>query len=410
MEYDVTEKSGNLTVAEGLGEKLTEAASVIHGYFPFDQCAVYVWDASRRLFELKAYHSKTGGAVSPVESYGEDEGIAGLVKKTGGIAEAYTQTPGDTVWGGTEDKGLYGFKSVLVLPLMDADRFLGALYLKSGGKVRLPEKRREILKLAARFLVLVLKYGVISDENAALSERLKDTEARLNSTQKLVALGDMAAELAHEIKNPLVSIGGFAARLRKKTAPDSPGLEYIDHIIRETDRLEKMVRGAMRFLKESALELKPDDINEILEDTLGIFEEDLATAGITVVRSFHDGSLTVMVDREQMKIAFDNLIANAIQSMEHGGTLKLTTSRSGGWVVAEVADSGGGIDPRHIGHIFNPFFTTKEHGTGLGLPITNSIVMRHKGVIDVVNNAGVGVTFAVKLPASPRGALFAGRS
>ena len=99
-----------------------------------------------------------------------------------------------------------------------------------------------------------------------------------------------------------------------------------------------------------------------------------------------------------MRLVFNNLMTNAIQAMTKGGVLTVQTHQDGNWVVAEVDDTGGGIDPKIIRNIFNPFYTTKESGTGLGLAITHSIITNHKGIIEVNNNIGVGVTFIIKLP------------
>ena len=120
-------------------------------------------------------------------------------------------------------------------------------------------------------------------------------------------------------------------------------------------------------------------------------------------KSLSQEPLPIMADEEQLKIAFDNLIANAIESMDSGGTLSVSTARNGDWVTVEITDSGGGIEPELVSGIFDPFVTTKEHGTGLGLPITRKIIMRHRGSIDVANDYGRGTTFRVKLPSADSG-------
>ena len=167
-------------------------------------------------------------------------------------------------------------------------------------------------------------------------------------------------------------------------------------------RLEKIIDGVVRFLKDSEVELHPEEINGVVEEALEIFSDEAREHGINIEKEFHCGALVVEADREQLKIAFDNLIANALQSMEKGekgggGVLRLATFLDGSTVVISVSDSGGGIDPEQLRYIFTPFFTTKKHGSGLGLPITNSIIMRHKGALEVHNEYGVGATFTVRL-------------
>ncbi len=209
--------------------------------------------------------------------------------------------------------------------------------------------------------------------------------------------------LSHEIKNPLVSIGGFANRLKKKLSSNSPYMPYVDQIVKEVSRLEDIMRGIVSFSNNKFVEFSREDINSIVEEALFVFSDVLRRQGIKIDMNLDKKPAFVMGDRQQLKIAFDNLIVNAIQSMAKGGTLYITTYSTDEWNVVEVSDTGGGIDPQVIGNIFNPFFTTKEHGTGLGLAITYTIIKRHKGVIDVTNNIGVGVTFSVKLPHASRG-------
>lgn len=390
MEYDIIDSIIELAVScIKLDDKLAIASRLFLESFPFDQCGIYLWDGKKGFFRLRAAH----GPGPKLESYGEDEGLPGLIRKKGAIETCQ----GDALWEAS-DEGLKGFKRAYVAPLKDKTALYGALYLKSGKGHAKAAFDPHLLNLAAMQLVSVIKCSeLVSNQQRAYKE-LKDMQGRLSSLEKLMTLGDMAAALAHEIKNPLISIGGFASRLKRHLEPGSPGHPYVDQMLHEIERIEKLVNGIVGFVKDSATEPRLDDVNDILEEALRVFEEEFSSHDISVIKDFHKGRLPVLVDREQLKIAFDNLIANAIQSMEHGGTLILSTSLSEGSVIAQVADNGGGIDPRHVGYIFDPFFTTKKYGTGLGLPITSSIMMRHKGAVEVSNNAGVGVTFILKLP------------
>ena len=137
-------------------------------------------------------------------------------------------------------------------------------------------------------------------------------------------------------------------------------------------------------------------------EAVSFFEDDFKVSGINVVKSLSVNMPRVEIDRQQLKLVFSNLLANAIQAMENGGTLTIKTRHEDNWVITEINDTGGGIDPAIIGNIFNPFYTTKERGTGLGLAITHSIITNHKGMIEVNNNLGVGVTFVVKLPVADK--------
>ncbi len=371
--------------------KLGRAAGLLLKAFGFDQCCIYIYGESG--FALKGHSGKGARAVS----YGPYEGAPGLVRGKRALLEVYKREAGEGSWKGVKDRGLKGFRHAFVQPLEAGGEFRGVIYLKSIERKRPGAKDRLRLRRAARQLTLVIRSAEIEKELESAKEELKKARAALKDSERLITLGDMAAALAHEIKNPLISIGGFAARLGKHIGPEVPGAQYLERIFVEVARLEKVMDGAFRFIKNSSLDLKPADMNEIAEEAVRPFEEDLASRGIELRKDLYRGSLAVLADKEQLKIAFDNLIANAIQSMEKGGVLTLSTALSGQCALATVADSGGGIEPGAIDKIFNPFFTTKRNGTGLGLTITRTIVARHRGSIKVENRTG-GAAFTITLP------------
>ncbi|MBI5492577.1 MAG: hypothetical protein HY893_06575 [Deltaproteobacteria bacterium] len=392
MEYDIIGEMAGLAAPGKSGVKLARAAGLLLKAFGFDQCCIYVYGKSG--FALKGHSGKGARAVS----YGPSEGAPGLGRGKRAALELYKLEAGEGSWRGVEDRGLKGFRYALVQPLEAGGEFHGVIYLKSIERKRPGAEDRRRLRKAALQLTLVIKYAEIEKELESAKEELKEARAALKDSERLITLGDMAAALAHEIKNPLISIGGFAARLGKHLGPDVPGAQYLERIFVEVARLEKVMDGAFRFIKDSSLDLKPEDMNAIAEEAIRPFEEDLASGGIELRKDLHQGRLPVLADREQLKIAFDNLIANAIQSMEKGGVLTMTTALSGQYVLATVADTGAGIEPDAIDKIFNPFFTTKRNGTGLGLTITRTIVARHKGSIKVESRAGAGAAFIIMLP------------
>lgn len=396
MEYDIIEKVNELAVADGrLEEKLEKAARLFAEKFHFDRCLFFLGGEGGA---LRLAASSSGLCTTGVLSYGKGEGLPAVALERGALVEAHKEPEG-AAWEGVADRGLEGVSTALVCPLGVKGGFSGVMYLKSRERTRLSLVDRQILKVAAVQAALMVRNAALIEEHSRVHSEILEMQERLVSSEKLLALGDMAATMAHEIRNPLLSIGGYAARLKRQLPPDSPGLVYIEKLSVEIGRIEKIMNGIIRFLKDNLAELKPDDLNGIVDEALGLFTDEFLARGITVQRRSSSAPLPVFADREQMKIAFDNIIANAIQSMERGGALTITTSRSGDFAVAEVSDTGGGIDPKHIGYIFNPFFTTKKHGTGLGLPIANSIITRHRGGIEV-RNEGRGASFAIRLPYS----------
>lgn len=216
-----------------------------------------------------------------------------------------------------------------------------------------------------------------------------------------MAMGEMASGLAHEIRNPLVSIGGFARRLYKKVHDDDQAQSYVQVIINEVERLEKILNEITTFSQDPRGTYKERDFNPIVEEALGLVRRELEESHIQI--RTHWGKVPpVFGDNRQLLHVFYNLFINAWQAMPQGGELSVRTfvKKEGdhSWVVCEVADTGGGIPPELLHNIFNPFFTTKVHGSGLGLPIVHKIVTRHNGEVDIDNRPGEGVSFQVKLP------------
>jgi len=226
---------------------------------------------------------------------------------------------------------------------------------------------------------------------------LKETQERLLHNEKLVALGEMSASVAHEIKTPLVSIGGFVRRLSRSIEADLEK-EYIKVILNEVDRLEKILNQILIFPQEAHLNLQAHNMNTILEESIGIFQEEFQRDQIHMIKDLDPSLPPILCDYSQIKQAFVNLIANARQAMGEKGilTIKSVFLSQPNLAVVEIEDTGGGIDFEVIGNIFNPFFTTKNKGSGLGLAITHKIVVHHKGTIEVKNNPGKGTTFILR--------------
>jgi len=396
MEYDIIEKVAELTVGNH-GEELPEvAARLLMDSFSFDFCGVYEWREDAGVFTLRA---SCGDDTNCAGRYSGGEGVPGLVRqRMAPVVISGHALPGEARAAEPFDCGLEGFSSAAVFPLIGGTALWGVIYFKGRGAIALTQQQRRSLEVAVKTLMAGLICSDLRGRFVAARREALDTRARLAESEKLLALVDMASTLAHEIRSPLISIGGFTARLRKKLRAGDSALRYVVRIESETARLESLMNGMVRFLKDTPVELASSDVNEILEDALGFFAEDLAVHAISVDRRLHKGPLRVRADRVQLKIAFDNLIVNAIQSMDSGGTLFIRTEGAGGHVVVTFSDTGGGIAPRDLQNIFNPFFTTKSCGTGLGLPITKSIITRHNGSITVVNKAGVGASFSLRLP------------
>ena len=278
--------------------------------------------------------------------------------------------------------------------------------------------KRPLLERDLRLLGMLANLGGLSLETARLyhhlervNKELAQMRNRLLEADKLAALGEIAAGVAHEIRNPLVSIGGFTRRIRKKVGDDSPITQYLDVIIDEVTRLERTLNEMLDFSSDARGHFEEHNLNDIIEQSLELLDRELGDHEVQVNRVYGENLPQVFCDDRQIKHVFLNLFLNAIQAMgEAGGTLTVRTftvmREAKQFVAGEVSDTGGGIPMDVVHNIFNPFFTTKDQGSGLGLSIVHKIVTRHYGQVEVHNLSGEGAAFLVTLPAAEEGRAY----
>lgn len=229
------------------------------------------------------------------------------------------------------------------------------------------------------------------------SEQILDFEEQLRRADRLAALGELSAGMAHEIRNPLASIRGTAEILRDGISADDPRAEFGTILIREVDRLNRVVADFLNFAKPASAERMRIDLVAALDEVVALTRLSAAKKRI-VITTAGLSALELVADSNQLKQAFLNLILNAFEAMPEGGTLTITTLLVAGEVHSAFADNGSGIAPEHLVRIFSSFFTTRRDGTGLGLAITHRIIAGHSGRIEVESTPGVGTTFTVILP------------
>lgn len=229
---------------------------------------------------------------------------------------------------------------------------------------------------------------------------VKELEARMRRADKLAALGQMAAGLAHEIRNPLNPIRGFAQLLLNDLA-DEEQRGYARIILEEVDILDRFVTDFLAFAREVKLNLAPVDLPELLDRAVALAQKDAVFQDIEVSLHCDRDLPAVLLDEARFRQALLNIVLNAAQAMQGKGRLELRVAspmRRGGPLNLSIADTGPGIDSETLSRIFDPFFTTKESGTGLGLAITHRIIEDHGGSVQVESQQGVGTTFHLQLP------------
>ncbi|MDA8171889.1 MAG: ATP-binding protein [Nitrospiraceae bacterium] len=232
---------------------------------------------------------------------------------------------------------------------------------------------------------------------------IKRSQDKLIQAEKLAALGRLTSDVAHEIRNPLTAIGGFAHRLHKLVI-NGKEKEYTEIVITEVEKLEKILKNVLIFSRHARFHLERYALEEIIRNTVRVYKDLCAEQSIGLDAEVEDNLPYLLMDKDQVRLALDNLITNAIDAMSGGGTLKITAGKEHlhnvVFVYIRVSDTGQGISEDKLLRIFEPFFTTKEigHGTGLGLSITRKIIEEHSGFIKAESTAGRGSTFSFYLP------------
>jgi signal transduction histidine kinase len=230
------------------------------------------------------------------------------------------------------------------------------------------------------------------------SERIIAIEEQLRRSEKLSTLGEMAAVLAHEIRNPLGSIRGTAEILRDDYLPGDPKHEFIEIQIKETERLNHVVEDFLRMARQHPLELRDCSIQEELETIVTLVAKDAQNRGVSLHFEPNAEEAIMCGDGEKLRQAFLNIVINALQATPSGGSVTISLNKGASGFEISFRDSGCGIAPDSLQRIFEPFYTTKPDGTGLGLAVTRKIIEGHGGTLDIESENGKGTTVTVRLP------------
>ncbi|MBI4654400.1 MAG: GHKL domain-containing protein [Nitrospirae bacterium] len=251
------------------------------------------------------------------------------------------------------------------------------------------------------------KISNLNKELEGSIDALRLLQGKLVQAERLAAMGKLTADVAHEIRNPLTSIGGFAKRLDKILPEGTKEKEYADFIASEVERLENILRGVLTFSREVRFHLKKQDINDAARESIRTFKVMCDEQSIKIKENINTSLPHVLIDHEQVRQAVNNLITNAIDAMPKGGTITISTSMRElydvKFVVIEITDTGTGIPREKVDKIFEPFYTTKSigAGTGLGLSICKKIMDEHNGLITVQSESGKGTSFTLYFPYQP---------
>ncbi len=218
--------------------------------------------------------------------------------------------------------------------------------------------------------------------------------------EKLAALGEMAATVAHEIRNPLTSVRGFAQRISRKYGSFGDGrlTQYTEIIMQEVDRLNKFIVDVLDFARRAKPSFETTDVNRLTAEILNLMHDQLADAEITMLPDLDMNLRPTILDRALIKQAVLNILHNARQAAGRGGILTLKTQNSGDFIRIRITDNGPGIGREALSKIWTPFYTSKTHGTGLGLALVQRIVDDHHGRVTLRSRVGTGTVVTIYLP------------
>jgi len=303
-------------------------------------------------------------------------------------------------------------RTVIMLPLSTARKTLGSVMLLTPIKdSAITQETLKLLGMIARQCSLVMENSLLYDSLRKEHESLKYAQAQVLQAEKLASIGRLTAGAFHEILNPMNIISGYLQLLQMKAPEDSGFGGYVTTMREQSDRVTNIVKDLLKFSQFPKKNVTRVRIDEIVENVLKLGKHELKFDQVTIACELDPALTMIHADGESLSQVFLNLLSNAGDAMDAGGTLQISTRpaagngdspRNGGMVEILFRDNGGGIPDKDLSRIFDPFFTTKEtgKGTGLGLSISYGIIQEHGGYIKVGDTDETGTTFIVGLPAA----------
>ena len=301
----------------------------------------------------------------------------------------------------------------IVAPIYLFDKVAGVVRLgldREGTDEILAENRRNIIFFMASVILITLlsMWILYRNQNRHLAG-IVEMERQLEKAERLSALGQLAAGVAHEIRNPLNAISMASQRLKREFMPGDEEkikeFQILASVIRdEIRRLDGIIEEFLTFSKSRRLELHDYPVREVLQKIVNLIKEEAALKGITIETRYHHDPAIIPMDVDKLQQALLNFVKNAMESISGAGNIIISVNTAGKERVSiKISDNGCGMTSEEIERIFNPEYTTKEKGLGLGLPLAHEIIRGHGGAISVISQQGGGTTFEIMLPAGRPG-------
>ncbi|MGE5174463.1 MAG: ATP-binding protein [Betaproteobacteria bacterium] len=362
--------------------------------------AVSVIDSSDRMLKYLGVYGNKAKAIREQEPPIEAGGIYNWLASYG-TPLLISDAQADFRLDGALMKSL-GIKSVMTVPLWSSNTMIGLLTaINKKGGARFDKHDLRLFTVFSNLASAALQNASLYSDLKDKMDELKTAQEQLVRSARMAAIGELSANVAHEINNPLTSVLGYTTHLLKtQDMPDSAH-KMLGMMEQETLRVRKIIRNLLDFARQRPAWMHPEDISIPLRETVTLIQGIADTSSIAIREECSAGTFFVNMDYNEIKQVFINIVSNALQAMPQGGELRVGLSAAGeNDVVAEFSDTGAGIAPEHLHRIFEPFFSTKDNcdGIGLGLSISYRIIQNHGGRIEAESTVGKGTTLRVFLP------------
>jgi signal transduction histidine kinase len=385
-------------------EILKQVVAITAELMKVDACSIYLYDGDGQLV-LEATRGLSEHAVKVVRIT-PGEGITGRAAKQGRLLAVRDVT--------TDKRNKYipitgeeAFHSILSVPLTSQGENIGVINVQTCAPRTYRKNERQLLKTIAHQVSGVIRNARLYEHVHAAKRDLEEANTRLIESEKMAALGRLSATLSHELRNPLSGLKGASQLLLRKTKENDERRQYVSLILEEVERLSKIADDLIHFAKPKILNRTLFGANELLEDILLLQSEDITRRDI-IVRKRLSKQPPIYADRDKLKQVVVNIVINAMDAMPEGGELLVSSSATISEttkkevITFQFRDTGAGIPDDLLGKVFEPFWTTKPNGVGLGLAVCKSIIEQHGGVIDmksIRNAAGTGGTLiTIEIP------------
>jgi signal transduction histidine kinase len=331
------------------------------------------------------------------------EGIAGYVVQTG--KPMVVQDVSKEKRFSDKFDRMTGFKTraMICVPLILRDKPMGALQVlnKKSGEPFTGVEHELLVGLAQQMVVAMENaklYQYMEDKVRSTTQELKIAQEKLIRSERLVAMGHLVQGVAHEIRNPVMTIGGFAQRIKRELSNNHKLTNYVNIIIDETARLEHLVTQVREFAGVQAANLTLEKVKYPVRETLKRFVPLAQKLGVKIETVIDQDLPPTKLDSAQMVIALSNVLENALESMPNGGTLTVKAENDDNYIAIKIEDTGCGIAPDQLDAIYDPFVTSKTRGAGLGLTMVHQVVMNHHGEINMSSELNRGTRVTIRLP------------